>query len=114
MLENKIPAVDNHTKHGGMGPNICLLCCQEVEIVMHLMVLCPFTRFVWQEIKKVHNITAFWEGAYLNSCFQNWFNKSKADIFLPVILCWELRIDGNSILFQDNKNPSLKWYFDLF
>lgn len=27
MLENKIHRVDNYMKHGGMGPNSCMLCC---------------------------------------------------------------------------------------
>lgn len=72
------------------------------------MVLCPLTRGVWQEIKKVYNFTTQWEGVDLKTCFQNWFNKFKDKMFLLVIDCWEIWLHKNSMLFQDKKKSIYK------
>lgn len=61
MMENKIITWDNFLKRGGMGLNICLLCYSHGEIVDHLMVHCPFTKIVWQEVKLALNIAQNWD-----------------------------------------------------
>lgn len=61
MIENKILTIENYMRRGGMGPNIYLLCCNDVETIVHLMVHCPFTKVVWRELEKVYTFTFEWD-----------------------------------------------------
>ena len=50
FLENKLLTQDNYQKRGGIGTNMCILCCSTLEIVEHLFVSCSFTTQVWNEV----------------------------------------------------------------
>ena len=74
-MEKKLLTLENSTKRGGMGPNMCYLCFNEMEIVSHLLIHCQFTKDAWKEIKKVFNFNFCWNSLDLLICFKNVLEK---------------------------------------
>lgn len=66
-LENRVLICDNYMKRGCQGPNICHMCCSDVEPIFHLMIKCPFSKAVWRELQRVYNLFFTWDGPDLNS-----------------------------------------------
>ena len=75
-MENKILTMDDYMKRGGMGLNICILCCGMEKTILHLMIMNPFTQVVWLELKKVYQFNQDWHPTNVHLCFQQGINNA--------------------------------------
>ena len=92
VMENKILTGDNYQKRGDIGPNICHLSVQAKETINHLMIHCPFTQVVWEELKKVSPFAQLWDSPSIRLCYQSWLSGNVDWKELPLITCWEVWI----------------------
>jgi len=53
MIENRILTWENMIKRGFVGPSRSVLCGGEEEKINLVMINCPFTKEVWNNILKV-------------------------------------------------------------
>jgi hypothetical protein len=89
------------------GPGWCTLCKGANENSMHLFILCPFSKQVWQDITLHLNQRLTWEGPSIETTWQQWtqhtsYKNIKA---FPFIICWGIWLARNKEIFQDQ--PSL-------
>jgi len=75
VLENKIITRENIVKRGGMGLGTCILCNEAEESVFHLIASCPFTKHVWEDIRKAYNFKFLWNLDLVEQCFKQWIKK---------------------------------------
>jgi len=52
LAKDEILSWKNLQKRGWKGPGICSLCKAHSESTKHIFFKCPFTRSVWEELKK--------------------------------------------------------------
>jgi hypothetical protein len=106
IAENKILTWKNLQKRGWKGPGMCSLCKAHRESTKHLFLNCPFTRLVWDELKKSMNLEKGWNGITVVDSFKNWSVQNYRLITLPTFVCWFIWVDRNKALFEGS-SPSV-------
>jgi hypothetical protein len=52
ILQNKLKNVDRIMKNGGSANPVCQLCYTHNESAAHMLLSCPYSRAVWQQLKE--------------------------------------------------------------
>ena len=100
-INNHILTWDNLLKRGFIGPRICSLCRMEEEYTSHLFITCSFNHEVWGNIISDSRLDGIWCGDSLISCVENWRHRNKANMELPIMVCWEIWNSRNRVCWPD-------------
>jgi hypothetical protein len=99
LLENRILTWENLQRRGRHGPGLCVLCQQDSETTLHMMVHCKFAQHVWKEMLAVHNINGGWFGINLQMCFKDWCCRHPKWHMMPSLICWQIWLERNLVIF---------------
>jgi hypothetical protein len=72
---------------------------------VHLFILCPFTKLIWQKIKNIKKFTQVWRGIDLNECLSNWTADKNASPNLVVYIYWYIWLEINATTFEGKEPP---------
>ena len=108
----------NLRKRGLEGPSRCSLCKNYEENIDHLLLSCPFSREVWQEVLPTDTPSSDLP-AITVELLSNWadsspFHLAKKDLLkivwmlLPKFVFWKLWLERNNRLFKSVESPPSK------
>jgi hypothetical protein len=103
MMDNKILTWENLQRRGHQGPGICVLCHQDSESTLHLMMECRFSQHVWTETLAAHKLNFGWYGLNLQNIFKDWCLRHPLCHMIPSIVCWKIWLERNSPLFEEDR-----------
>jgi hypothetical protein len=89
------------------GPGVCKLCNCNLEQVSHLLINCPFTKVVWNRLYSIYNLKFQWVGTSVSDCFNEWSLKKAAPVSLAAIVCWNIWLERNKVIFEDHTPSQL-------
>jgi hypothetical protein len=71
--KTKLWTSDQITKHGGQTNPICQLCHTYLEIALHIMALCPYSKRVWQRLENWLAVTLQIPSSHTYWKFKTWW-----------------------------------------
>eukprot|EP00253_Pinus_taeda_P027174 PITA_27174 len=109
LAHNRILSWDNLRKRKFSGPSICLNCRMEEESTVHLMLLCPLGRRLWEKVSFRSRKDGRVQGDIINT-LRNWPQKPYQSEILntlwqiaPGIVMWNIWKERNRRIFKDQE-----------
>jgi hypothetical protein len=118
MAREKVLTADNLQKKGWLHQEHCILCNGPLETCLHLALLCPFTRLVWEQILKWEN---FDTGQVLpatdSAHLLTWWEEAQSRIAkndrrrfngLVIYTIWNVRKERSMRIFSNSPKTALQ------
>jgi hypothetical protein len=112
VLNNKVLTWEMLRKRKWEGPNVCLLCKNSEETIVHLFLTCTYSQQIWREVEGQLGLSNLWDRDTIVGCFYGWFSNKyfKYILELPYLVLRGIRLAQNYVLYEDKFVPSFKTF----
>ena len=112
LLQDKILTQDNLAKRGQILPNRCCLCMQDLEMVNHMFIHCPFFSRVWSHLTTNLDFNRC-PLASIQDFFSQWrshhqgLNSQLLSSWILPHFCWGIWKEHKNRIFRDREAPEV-------
>lgn len=93
-------------KRSWQGPSICPICKEKEKSILHILVGCHFTKYVWSTSKTLIRGVGHWEGESLSQVFKYWYKNPNVKNFRAFHSLWAVKYGDLGMNFSFKKDPS--------
>ena len=106
---NRIMTSDNLLKHGWVGPGVCILCRFGEDLVQHIFIECPFSRWALISLCERFCVPPPMD-CTLSLFLEHWFIKHtihSVHSYIPIFVFWSVWKMRNRCIFDGKKDSML-------